>query len=108
MIVIEKNEGKKIEYIEEGNNLISFRDELFFNLARYERDYPVEIDICENHFGMLTAGVSEKYIAQIKIPAREYEKVENGTDKEGNSIIEREAVPFNMDNTTLILWSLEG
>lgn len=113
MKVIEKNEGPKIEYLQEGNNLLSFRDELFINLAKCERDYPVQIDICENKDGILTTGVSQRYIAQIDIPARQYNEVpvENteleGTDNEGESF-KLEPVPFSMDNVTLTLWATEG
>lgn len=113
MKVIEKNIGTKIEYLQEGNNLLSFRDELFLNLARCERDYPVQIDICENEDGILTTGISRRYIAQIDIPAREYNEVEvevendEGTENEGEKII-LEPVPFSMERITLTLWSIEG
>lgn len=111
MKVIEKNEGQKIEYLQEGNNLLSFRDELFINLARCERDYPVQIDICENSDGILTTGVSQRYIAQIDIPARQYNEVpvENtegeGTEGEEESF-RLEPVPFSMEKVTLTLWAL--
>lgn len=113
MKVIEKNEGPKIEYLQEGNNLLSFRDELFINLAKCERDYPVQIDICENKDGILTTGVSQRYIAQIDIPARQYNEVtvENteleGTENEGE-LFKLEPVPFSMENVTLTLWAIEG
>ena len=108
MKIVEKNEGHKIEYLQEGNNLLSFRDELFINLAKCERDYPVHIDICENWSGMLTMGIADEYVAQIDIPARKYNEVkEEGTENEEESTI-LEPVPFSMENVTLTLWSTEG
>lgn len=111
MNVVEKNIGPKIEYNQENENLISFRDELFLNLAKCERDYPVQIDICENGDGILTTGISKKYIAQIDIPARQYNEIpiedtSVGTESEGESI-KLEPVPFSMNNVTLTLWAIK-
>jgi hypothetical protein len=109
MNVIEKNAGPKIEYKQESESIISFRDELFLNLEKYERDYPVQIDICENEDGILTTGISKKYIAQIEIPARKYSEIpiqETGTEIEGESI-KLEPVPFSMDNIILTLWAIK-
>ncbi len=108
MIVVHKNEGPKIPYTVSGN-VISFRDgELSLDLEKYERDFPVHIDICENEFNMLTVGISRRYVAQIDIPAREYEYVENGTDEQGNPKYDKVAVPFSLDKVTLTLWAIEG
>lgn len=108
MIIVNKNEGPKISYSISGN-VISFRDgELTLDLEKYERDFPVHIDICENEFNMLAVGISRRYVAQIDIPAREYEFVENGTDEQGNPKYDKVAVPFPMDKVTLTLWTIEG
>ena len=48
--VINVNEGKKVDYEINGNKII-FNDELMLNLAKYERDDPMHIDICEDGFG---------------------------------------------------------
>lgn len=108
MNIIEKNEGTKVSYAIESNNLISFRDELFLNLAKCERDYPVHIDICEDENKMLTNRISSAYIAQIDIPERQYEYIDKGVDEQGQTITEKKELPFNMDNITLTLWAVEG
>ncbi len=51
MNVIEKNIGPKIEYAVL-NTRLSLRGELSVDLAKYERDFPVHMDICENEFGI--------------------------------------------------------
>lgn len=108
MIVVNKNDGPKVSYTIAGN-VISFRDgELSLDLEKYERDFPVHIDICENEFGMLTVGISRRYVAQIDIPEREYQYVENGTDEQGNPKYDKVAVPFNLDRVTLTLWAIGG
>jgi len=108
MNIIEKNSGTKVDYTIEENK-ISFRQgEVTLDLSKYERDFPVHVDICRNQFDMLTFGLSEKYVAQIDIPAREYEMVENGADEEGNPRFEKVVVPFDISKVTLTLWSLEG
>lgn len=105
MNIVEKNEGQKIDYSVSGN-MITFRDELMLNLSKYERDYPVHLDICENTDNILVTGLSERYVAQIDIPARQYTVITTG---EGESAITtKEAVPFDIGNVTLTLWALEG
>ena len=103
MKVVEQNEGTKISYDLMGNVLI-LNQELYLNLAAYERDFDVEIDISRNEYGMITMGLSRAYVAQIHIPAREYIETEVESAEEGEEAVEREAVPFNIDNVTLTLW----
>lgn len=107
MKVVEINVGQKVEYEVMGNKIM-FQDELMLNIEKMERDFEVHIDICEDKFGMLTMGLSENYVAQIDIPARQYESQTNGYDAESNEIIVQVPVAFNMNNVTLTLWSMEG
>lgn len=107
MIIIEKNEGPKIDYSTRTTKL-TLNDEITIDLSKYERDFPVHIDICRNEFDMLTFGLSTRYVAQIDIPAREYQMVENGADEEGAPKYDKVAVPFDMGKVTLTLWSVEG
>ncbi len=101
MIIVEKNDGPKIEYTANGTR-INFRDELALDLSKYERDYPVHLDICENRDGMLVMNISDYYVAQIDIPERLYD--EQIIDEE----TVRTPVPFSMDRVTLTLWAIEG
>lgn len=95
MNVIERNQGPKVVYAAAGTKL-TFREELMMDLAKYERDTEVSIDICEDDDKILIAGLSKYYVANIIIPARAY------TDQE-----KTKPVPFSMDNVTLVLWALE-
>lgn len=130
MKVIEKNSGAKIPYEVSGTRIIFGDDELMLNLARYERDDANHIDICRDRFGNLVSGVipglAENYVAQLDIPPREYveKKIEGAaealeaaeaaeTDGSGmpggmmnRQTVEREAVPFDVENCTLTLWAL--
>lgn len=101
MIVIEVNVGPKIDY-EVNNTKITFDDELMLNLKKYEQDYPVSIDICADNNRNLGTSPAKRYVAQIEIPAREYEDI-----VEEGEVTGREPVPFNMDRVTLKLYSLE-
>ena len=107
MKVIEKNIGPKIGYDVMGNKIM-FADELMLNLEKMERDFEVHIDICKDKFGMLTMGLSENYVAEIEIPARKYVEEQGEADEQGNTVVSKVPVPFNMDEVTLILWSMEG
>lgn len=104
MIIIEKNEGTKIPYAVNGNK-ITFRDEMMLDLSKYERDYEVKLDICNNKDDILIVGLSDYYVAQLEIPERQYREETIEENEETNII--RVPLPFDMDRATLILWALE-
>lgn len=115
MIVVEINEGKKIEY-EVTNTKITFADELMLNLAKYQNENDVKIDICMDTLGNLTNKVTAngRYVAQIIVPGFEYEKQETNeqiaTVSEDDSQSQNEEVvrlPLNMGKVQLSLWSLD-
>lgn len=100
MKIVEKNQGPKIAYSTYGTKL-TLNEEMTLDLAKYERDFEVNIDICRNNVGFLTFGISERYVAQINIPQRQY--TVSGTGEEQTQV----AVPLDMKNVTLTLWSVE-
>ena len=91
-------------------NKIEFDEELSIRLDRKERDCAVHLDICYDYFGGLIVGTdgipsgAKSYVAQIDIPPRAYEEVENEGEEEGTHL---EPVPFDIDRCTLTLWELE-
>ncbi len=132
MKIIEKNDGQKIAYEVSGNKLTLGDDEMTLNLSRYERDDPAHIDICRDKFGFLVCGVipgvAEKYVAQIDIPAREYNTTpiepdpdapeEQPAEEDGGAAenpapggmteptVKREPVPFDIEKCVLTLWAV--
>lgn len=115
MKIIEKDLGQKIDYTVKGTKL-NINDELILDLARYERDFDVHIDISEDWAGMLTMGLADRYVAQIDIPARKYNELEIETEniiendegtEEREKTISLEPVPFSMENVTFTLWAIE-
>lgn len=125
MIVIEKNEGEKIPYTQNGT-VISFADgRLSLDCALYQKDWGVHLDVCENSDGNLVMGTEsgQKYVAQLDIPAREYlypEPAETSSivpadlDDEETAAVEPEhteteppiALPLDMEKVTLSLWAI--
>jgi len=101
--VIEKNEGPKIEYEQDGTRIYFGDDEIMINCAKYQKDWPLSLDICKDRGGNLTIGTESalRYVAQLEIPAAEYE--EHGEGEEAT----REKLPLDMSEVTLTLWSLE-
>ena len=98
MNIIEMNDGRKIDYTIDKTK-INFNDELILNLAKYEQDSVITIDICSDING---------------IPAREYIIGEaanpeyNEDDEQSKRSIEtKEPIPFDIDKVTLRLWSVE-
>lgn len=109
--VVEKTPGKHIEYALSGGKKITFGDdELTINLASRERDFEVSLDICideEDGVVIGTGGRAQKYAAQIVIPARRYDIIEDGEDENGEPKEVPMPIPFDMSLCTLILWRLE-
>jgi len=113
MNVIEVNEGPKIDYEVRKTKITFGDDELTLNLARLERDDDISVDICIDEYGILHTGLAREYVAQIEIPARQYDMVEKDNpdydpeDETSQKVIqEKIAVPFSMDNVTLKLYSI--
>lgn len=95
MIVTEKNEGTKVNYEVTGDKITFGDDEITLNLIKYERDEAQTIDICRDDDKILIAGPSKYFVANINIPARQYEDPEKTIP-----------IPFSMDNVELVLWAL--
>lgn len=104
--VVEKTPGTHIEYALSGGKKITFGDdELTINLASRERDYEVSLDICIDEEDGVVIGTGGK--AQIVIPARRYDVIEDGEDENGESKEIPVPIPFDMSLCTLIIWGLE-
>ena len=109
MKIVERNAGQKIDYELHGTRL-SFADgELTLDLARYQQDEAVMRDIMVDGEGYLTNGRGRYYVAQVEIPAKEYEEipVENENEDEPDAT-ERRPLPLDTDKVTLYLFSIEG
>lgn len=123
MKVIEANEGRKVEY-EENGSWLNFDDQISLNLKRMEADHDVHVDITADAFGRLQTGEGVYYVVQLTIPARQYEEteienpdyVEPGEGEEADefsgghvnqTITKKDPVPFSMDNVTLTLYALK-
>lgn len=111
--VIEKNEGTKLDYEVVGTKLFLGDDEIMVNLAKYEKDEPVHIDVVRNWDGALATSIGKNdddlsYAAQIDIPARAYtEKVEKVPAMDGEGEVEQTTkipVKFDISRCTLTLW----
>ena len=105
MIIVEMNEGQKIDYEVQNTatkKKITFDDDLTINLAKREEDWPVHIDVCYDEDRELVLGTAagRAYVAQIDIPARQYTPGETEEDPPV-------PVPLDLDNVTLSLWSIE-
>ncbi len=108
--IVEKTPGTHIEYAVTEKKIIFGDDELSVNLATRERDYEVALDICidsEDGIVIGTGGRAQKYAAQIIIPARRYDVIEDGEDEMGQPREVPVPVDFDMSLCTLVLWGLE-
>ncbi len=110
MIIVEKNEGPKIDYEIQNTatkKKITFDDDLTINLVKREEDWPVHIDVCFDADGCLVIGTAagRAYVAEIDIPAREYIYPEPGD--EGEEQEPPTPVPLDLDKVTLSLWAVE-
>lgn len=116
MKVVEINEGAKIPYEVTGTK-ICFDDDLTINLSKRQEDWTVHIDVCSDDEGALVIGAKSGsyYVAQLDIPAKEYEETAAETTNTDGEQAEgqqpetiRTAKPLDMDKVTLTLWALEN
>ena len=86
MKVIELNEGRTVEYELRGTKLDFADGTLTMNLAKYQRDYPVTKTITGDAEGNLLIDGSDSrfYVAEVEIPAIEYEDVEVDRSSRGH------------------------
>lgn len=122
MNVIEMNDGRKVDYALRKTKLTFADGALTIDLARYQRDYTVTKDIMADGDGNLLVGTNGRYyVAQVEIPAIEYEETvveaepipaAEGEDQDGSTetrtTVERTAKPLDTDEVTLRLWSVAG
>lgn len=109
MVTTSKNEGRKIDVTVSGTKIFFGDDELMLNAARYQRDYPVHVDVCMNRDKQLVLGVGDGmyYVAEVDIPAKAYTEVEQSADPmQGGE--PPALIPLNMDDVTCTLWSLDN
>lgn len=110
--VVEKAPGKPhIDYAVSGGKKITFGDdELTINLAARERDEAVTLDICfdaESGIVIGVGGTAQRYAAQIEIPARRYDVIEDGEDDMTGEVRKVPiAIPFDISLCTLTLWEV--
>lgn len=110
--VLEKNEGPKIDHEVTGTMVFLGDQEIMINAAKYQRDWPVHLDICSNRDKQLAIGTGEGlyYAAEIDIPAKKYTEPEEieGEEGEEDESTPRELIPLDMKEVTLTLWSIEN
>lgn len=120
--MIEKimSEGDHIAYTTTEKAIIFGDEDLSINIKNRERDDKVLVDVCFNKDGELETGVSAgfAYVAQVEIPAREYNEVEvanpayveGATAEDGVAVsatlIEKTPVAFDIDKCTIRLWAI--
>lgn len=109
MIIVEKNEGPKIDYEVKNTatkKTICFDDDLTINLIKREQDWAVHIDVCFDRDGELVIGTAagRAYVAEIDIPARRYEEEADPEDPEQTILV---PLPLDLDLVTLSLWAVE-
>ena len=108
MILVEKNEGRKINYSLEGTK-ITFGGMLSVDLEKYEREDTYTIYICSDREGGLFNSLCPDlaYAADIVIPARRYRARQKSVYQGNMPVVQRDPVPFDIDACTLILWAVD-
>ena len=118
MKIVEMNEGRKIDYKLTGTKLEFADGALTVDLERYQSDDPVTRDIMVDSEGYLVMGKGSYYVAQVEIPAREYEETEAPQALEENEEenggrgdmpgIVRTPLPLDTEKVTLRLFGIDG
>jgi hypothetical protein len=113
--IVEKNEGTKIEFAQSGTKLIFGDEEIMINAAKYQRDWPVQVDICadDNRNLVVGVGAGRYYVAQVDIPAVKYEEQEaSETTSEGEKAAQEQektsvAKEIDMSGVVVTLWAVD-
>lgn len=104
--VIEKNKGEKISYEVEGTTLW-LGDQIAIRLPKYQSDTEITKDICADDDGNLVMGLGKNYVAQVTIPPKEYDYVEQENEETGEMGTIPKERPFDISKCALTLWSIE-
>lgn len=122
MKIIEMNEGTKIEHSLKSTKL-TLGDAIMLALHKYQRDWPVTVDVMADADGNLVVGNNGRfYVAQVEIPATTYTETEveqpephdgestDASDGGGSNqpTITRTPNPLNTADVTLRLFSIDG
>lgn len=120
-----KNEGEKIAWAQSKTKIIFGDDDLAIRCDTRQRDIPVTVDVCMDDQNNLTigTGTGRYYVAQVEIPAQKFVEVEDpaediqeaaetaeGTEDKDTANTRKthtEAVPLDMADVKLVLWSLD-
>lgn len=123
--VEDKNEGTKIAWEQSKTKIIFGDDDLAIRCDTRQRDIPVTVDVCMDDQNNLTigTGTGRYYVAQVEIPAQKFVEVEDpaedvqeaaeqaeDAESHGTANTQKthvEAVPLDMADVKLILWSLD-
>lgn len=110
-------EGEHIAYSTSKKSITFGDDDLTINLKNRQGDEDITVDICSDINGNLVIGSdnsgARKYVAQVTIPAKEYDYEEtenpsyNKDDKTSSkTITTRTEKPFDIDACTIALWAI--
>jgi len=105
--VVEKTAGTKIGWGQR-NTVLSFDDDaLTVKVPKYQMDEATVVDICEDRQGRLVIGAASgiRYVAQIEIPAAEYEETITGEGDEQTTTRTRK--DLDMADVVLVLWGMD-
>lgn len=123
--VEDKNEGTKIAWEQSKTKIIFGDDDLAIRCDTRQRDIPVTVDVCMDDQNNLTigTGTGRYYVAQVEIPAQKFVEIEDpaedvqeateqaeDAESQGTANTQKthvEAVPLDMADVKLILWSLD-
>lgn len=123
--VEDKNEGAKIAWEQNKTKIVFGDDDLAIRCDTRQRDIPVTVDVCMDDQNNLTigTGTGRYYVAQVEIPAQKFVEVKDpaedaqeatetaeGAEGKGTANTRKthtEAVPLDMADVKLILWSLD-
>jgi hypothetical protein len=108
MIIREKNQDTVKYHDLTGTEIALGNGDFRVDLAKYQQDYPVHIDISEDEKGKLVTGPAHRYMAEIDIPARTYEITAGAKDDLGFPLLTKTALPLDTEKVTLTLWEVQG
>ena len=91
------------------DNILTFDGALSLDLEALSADGPRTLYISRNDDGETILGCGDRYIAEVKLPPREYRIEKIGyTDDFGYPALRKICLPVDADSVELTLWPIEG
>lgn len=104
LLIIEADSGLKINYKIDGTKISFNNEQMTIDLAKFEKEYTLQLPISQDFDNCVTTGTSKKMWAMITIPTKQYILTPVDDPNATIPLYTKTAIPFNMRGCRMILY----